>query len=84
MTQLVVAGPLRELDLGDQDRLTHVQRLKTAGVIPWPHRPGLLSGRFTKGHEVPLIFCIPSYSVANAFSEKPVPTLPANRSPDGL
>jgi hypothetical protein len=46
---LVVAGPLGELDLGNQHWLDPAKALMSADVTPWPHRPGLLSGRFTKG-----------------------------------
>jgi D-alanyl-D-alanine carboxypeptidase len=34
-------------------------RFIIAGVIAWPHRPGLFSGKLTKGHVVRLIFCRP-------------------------
>ena len=51
-----------------------------AGVIPCPHRPGLFSGKLTKGKVVRLIFCMPSYRCAKAFLEKPVPNLRRKRA----
>ena len=46
----------------------------TAGVMPSRWRPGVLSGRFTKGQVGRLSFCRASYRCSKAFLGEPVPT----------
>jgi len=53
------------------------------GSQPWPHLPFDFSGRFTNVHVARLSFCNCALMLARTFSEKPVPTLPANMSPSG-
>src|SRR6516162_353086 len=63
--------------------LTQWQRFITAGVIPSPHLPRDFSGRLMNGQVARLIFCNCASMLARSFSEKPLPTLPANKSPAG-
>jgi hypothetical protein len=64
--------------------LTHSQRFMTARVIPRPRLPLVFSGRLIKGQAEILSFCNCASILARSFSEKPIPTRPANRSPSGL
>jgi hypothetical protein len=54
---------------------SQTHRLMTTRLMPCPQRPAFFSGKLTNGQVSRLIFCMPLYRCAKAFSEKPVATL---------
>jgi hypothetical protein len=83
LAKLIVTSPLGKLDLGDQHGFDPVAAFHDGRVMPWPHLPLDFSGKLIKGQVARLSFCNCASILARSFSEKPEPTLPANKSPSG-
>jgi hypothetical protein len=49
VSKMIVARPLQELELSDQDWLEPPATCHLRLVKPWPHRPLVASGKFTNG-----------------------------------